>query len=202
MDTKIKNAPSLFSLQNDCLLMIFMFLNFEEIGRVDTSTTNRRDRETRLLPVLKTLTLPRVVLRSTTNESCIHSLRYLLLREIAVKEVAFPSKISETNLIMCARGLYIQPLKGLKSVSLSGCSKITDAGLASLAGGCAGLTSVDLVCCINITDAGLACLAGGCAGLTSVNQKCRMCRLQLYLSQQHQKTTSKKAGGTAERQKV
>ena len=145
MDTKIKNAPSLFSLQNDCLLMIFMFLNFEEIGRVDTSTTNRRDRETRLLPVLKTLTLPRVVLRSTTNESCIHSLRYLLLREIAVKEVAFPSKISETNLIMCARGLYIQPLKGLKSVSLSGCSKITDAGLASLAGGCAGLTSVHLL---------------------------------------------------------
>ena len=41
---------------------------------------------------------------------------------------------------------------------------ITDAGLASLAGGCGGLTSVNLNGCVKITDAGLASLAGGCAG--------------------------------------
>ena len=59
-----RTRRQLFSLQNDCLLTIFLFLEFEEIGRIDTCTTNRRDRET-LLAVLKTLTFPQVVLENS-----------------------------------------------------------------------------------------------------------------------------------------
>ncbi len=156
----------LFSLQNDCLMNIFMFLNFKEIVRIDTCTTNRRDRET-WLAVLKTLTLPQVNLGNTA--SCVRSLRFLLLRDIIVKELIFPPSSTLTDLAICTGQLLIQSLRGLTSVNLSECANITDTVLASLAGGCPGFTSVYLCGCLNITDAGLASLAGGCAGLTSVN---------------------------------
>ena len=52
-------------------------------------------------------------------------------------------------------GIRISQCAGLTSVNLYGCINITDAGLASLAGGCVGLTSVNLSGWVNITDAGL-----------------------------------------------
>ena len=156
---------TLFTLPNDCLLRIFLFLDLREVGRMDTCSMNRRARET-LLDVLKTLTLPRVALGNSANDSCIRSLRYLLLREIIVKEVIFFWSVSDVELVACAEQLLIQPLKGLTSIKLSGCLKITDTTLSGLAGGCRGLTSLDLCGCGNVTDAGLASLGVGCAGLT------------------------------------
>ena len=81
----------------------------------------------------------------------------------------FSHSLSDVELASCAGQLPIQPLKGLTSIKLSGCGRITNAGLASLVGGCAGLASVDLSGCDKITDAGLASLGGGCAGLTWIN---------------------------------
>ena len=144
---------TLFCLPNDSLLRIFLFLDFGEVGRMDTCSMNRRARET-LLAVLKTLTLPRVALGNSANDSCIRSLRYLLLREIIVKEVIFFQSLSDIELAACAGQLLIQPLKGLTSIKLSGCLKITDTTLSGLAGGCRGLTSLDLCGCGNVTDAG------------------------------------------------
>ena len=56
---------------------------------------------------------------------------------------------------------------GLKSLYLSMCDRITDAGLAHLAR-LTGLTSLDLSYCSHITDAGLAHLAR-LTGLTSLD---------------------------------
>ena len=161
----------LFSLQYDCLMNIFMFLELKEIGRIDTCTTNRRNRET-LLAVLKTLTRKKANLSQTASCAMFVGLRYLLLRDIIVKEVKFHPSSTEVDFALCAGQLSIQPLRGLISVKLTGnrlqSFSISDAVLTFLVAGCRGLISVDLEDCVNITDAGLAILAGGCAGLTSV----------------------------------
>ncbi|CAG8453457.1 13316_t:CDS:1 [Acaulospora colombiana] len=56
----------------------------------------------------------------------------------------------------------------LLSVSLSGCRKITDAGLKMLSKSCQGLTSLNIAECCKITDRGVQMVAKGCPRLRQV----------------------------------
>ena len=64
-------------------------------------------------------------------------------------------------------------VQGVKSfvvewwLTLTSCPKTTDAGLVSLAAGCAAITDLDLTDCDQITDAGLASLVAGCTAITT-----------------------------------
>ena len=47
----------------------------------------------------------------------------------------------------------------LSSITLDGCSNITDVGVSALAQGCRQLSSINLRFCHNITDVGVSALA-------------------------------------------
>jgi hypothetical protein len=55
-----------------------------------------------------------------------------------------------------------------RNVSLAGCNKVTDAGIANLARSCPGLTEVALGGCTKVTDTSIAVLARSCPGLAVV----------------------------------
>ena len=57
---------------------------------------------------------------------------------------------------------------GLKSLNMGDCSKVTDAGVQTLAEHCPGLESLDLWGCSEVTDAGVHAVAEHCPGLKSL----------------------------------
>jgi hypothetical protein len=57
----------------------------------------------------------------------------------------------------------------LTSLSLSGCSSVTDEGLRAVAAACTQLTSLDLTACYLVTDEGLRVVAAACTQLTSLH---------------------------------
>src|SRR5205085_2376421 len=59
-------------------------------------------------------------------------------------------------------------LAGLTHLDLSGCDRVTDAGVRAVADRLAGLTQLNLGCCDRVTDAGVVDVAGGLAGLTQL----------------------------------
>ena len=57
----------------------------------------------------------------------------------------------------------------LQSILLSGCGKVTDAGLTALSAGCGKLRSINLRSCFQVTDAGISALVAGCGKLQSID---------------------------------
>ena len=56
-----------------------------------------------------------------------------------------------------------------RSIYLSGCGNVTDAGVSALSAGCGQLQSIHLARCGNVTDAGMSALGAGCGKLQSIN---------------------------------
>ena len=57
----------------------------------------------------------------------------------------------------------------LRSIDISGCDQVTDAGVRAFGAGYGQLQSIDLTCCEKVTDAGIIALGAGCGQLRSYN---------------------------------
>ena len=57
----------------------------------------------------------------------------------------------------------------LRSIDLSNCNKVTDAGVSALGAGCGLMQSVDISGCNKVTDAGMSVLGAGCGLLQYIN---------------------------------
>lgn len=79
--------------------------------------------------------------------------------------------LSQTNLEVTASHLYrlLIRYQHLQHLSLSGCTEVSDSGLALLQSYGSKLESLYLDCCFNVTDNGLSSIANGCPSLKVIS---------------------------------
>lgn len=92
----------------------------------------------------------------------------------AVAHLASCPSLTHLGLACCSVDDQVMETLGcachrLTRLNVSGCDKITNAGLASLAFGCRDVTTLDISECTAISDTGIASVAAGCSGITNLN---------------------------------
>ncbi|XP_010242708.1 PREDICTED: F-box/LRR-repeat protein 12 [Nelumbo nucifera] len=139
------SVTSIMDLPDDCLLAIFRWLQ----GSTD---------------------------RDSFGLTC---RRWLQIQNIGRRSLQFHCSLTRTNLSSFSHvgpniesfHLYklLTRFQQLSSLSLSGCTELSDSGLTLLQRYGSNLQSLYLDCCFRITDGGLSAVANGCPSLTSVS---------------------------------
>ena len=189
MGAKITTTNPLVSLPVEIFSNILEYLDWIDVGRLDTAFLNRDTRNSYLFALqLKNVKVE----RNEFWENAVNRgiLSWLIRRNIRV--ISWDLKVDNAQLISIAnsvpqlQSLYISECdddkitdKGvravaigcprLQSLNINRCNKITDEGIRALANGCPQLQSLDIGRCDKITDEGVRALASGCPQLQSLD---------------------------------
>ena len=161
-------TDSLISLPDAIFGSILEYLDWGDVGRLDTAFLNRKTRNSYLFA----LQLRKVkVERYKLSERAVIKgmLSWLISRNIRV--ISWDLQVdNDAELISIANGLpQLQSLNISGSTYLNINHYITDAGITAVASGLPQLLSLNIRGCRNITDAGITALASGCPQLQSLN---------------------------------
>ena len=189
IDMEMATTDPLVSLPVEIFSSILEYLDWGDVGRLDTAFLNRETRDS----YLSALQLRKV--KVERNEFWGKALdreifiSWLIRRNIRV--ISWDIGVDNAQLISIANGLrqlqslnigyyrgnitdegitaVANGLPQLQSLDISGCDKITDEGVRALASGLPQLQSLNIRGCYNITDAGIIALANGLPQLQSLN---------------------------------
>ena len=185
LSIKMATTNPLVSLPVEIFCNILEYLDWSDVGRLDTAFLNRETRNSYLFA----LQLRKVkVERNRFWERAVDRgiLSWLIRRNIRV--ISWDLQVDNTQLISIASGLpqlqsliiwscnitdegiraVASGLPQLQSLNISLCH-ITDEGIRTLVNGCPQLQSLDISWCGNITDEGIRALANGLPQLQSLN---------------------------------
>ena len=154
-----KNNP-LVSLPDAILSNILEYLDWCDVGRLDTAFLNRQIRNSYLFALqFRKVEVERHQFWIKALDRGI--LSWLISRNIRV--ISWALGVNDTQLISIANGL-----PQLQSLDISW-SDITDEGIRAVANGLPQLQSLYAIECYDITDEGLRALVRGCPQLQSLN---------------------------------
>ena len=160
MDTEMAATNPLVSLPVEIFSNILEYLDWGDVGRLDTAFLNRDTRN----GYLSALQLRQVkVERNEFWKKALDRgiLSWLIGRNILV--ISWDLSVDNAQLISIANGL-----PELQSLDIKGSDNITDAGITALASGLPQLQSLNIRECRNITDEGITALSNGCHQLQSL----------------------------------
>ena len=186
MGAKMATTNPLVGLPVEIFSNIQEYLDWGDMGRLDTAFLNRETRNSYLFA----LQLRKVkVERNGFWEKAVDRgiLRWLIRRNIRV--ISWDLKVNNTELISIASGLrQLQSLNifgyditdegvralasgfaQLQSLNIHSCGKITDEGVRVVVNGLRQLQSLNIFNCDNITYKGIRAVASGCPQLQSLN---------------------------------
>ena len=154
MDTEMTTANPLVSLPVEIFSNILEYLDWGDVGRLDTAFLNRKTRDSYLFALqLREVKVERNELWRKALDRGI--LNCLIRRNIRV--ISWDLRVDNAQLISIASGL-----PKLQSLNIGNCGKITDAGIRALASGLLPqLQSLNISGCGNMTDEGIIALASG-----------------------------------------
>ena len=161
MDAEMRTTNTFASLPVEIFSKILEYLDWGDVGRLDTAFLNRETRNSYLFA----LQLRKVkVERNRFWKKALGRgiLSWLIRRNIRV--ICWDLEVDNAQLISIANGL-----PQLQSLNIAYCTKITDEGMAALSNGLPQLQSLNISGCSNITDEGIRALASGCPQLQSLN---------------------------------
>ena len=158
---KIATTNPLVSLPDAIFSNILEYLDWGDMGRLDTAFFNRDTRNSYLfaLQLMKVKVERNEFWRKAFDRG---KLSWLIRRNILV--ISWDLHVNNTELISIANGL-----PQLQSLDISNCYNITDEGIRAVATGLPHLQSLSLSNCCNITDEGIRALATGCPHLQSLD---------------------------------
>ena len=161
IDTEMATANSLVSLPVEIFSIILEYLDWGDVGRLDTAFLNRDTRNSYSLALqLREVKVERNGFwRKALGRGI---LSWLIRRNIRV--ISWDLVVDNVQLISIANGL-----PQLQSLNLSSCWNITDEGPRALANGLPQLQSLNISSCWNITDEGPRALANGLPQLQSLD---------------------------------
>ena len=161
MDSKMATINPLVSLPVEIFSNILEYLDWGDVGRLDSAFLNRDTRNSYLfaLQLRKVKVERNEFWRKAVNRGI---LSWLIRRNIRV--ISWDLGVDNAQLISIANGFH-----QLQSLNIWGCSNITDKGLRALANGLLKLQSLNISFCRNITDEGIRAVERGCPQLQSLN---------------------------------
>ena len=162
MGTKMAPTNPLVSLPIEIFSNILEYLDWGDVGRLDTAFLNRDTRDSYLFALQL---IEMMVERNEFWERAVNRgiLSWLISRNIRV--ISWDLRVdNDAQLISIANGL-----PQLQSLNLSNCWNITDEGITAVANGLPQLQSLNIDSCNNITDEGIRALASGLHQLQSLN---------------------------------
>lgn len=162
---------SIMHLPDDCLAIIFHYLN-NSLDRQSFGLTCRRwlhiqnlNRRSLQFQCSFTILNPSTLSMKPFNMRAFH-LQRLLCRFQHLQSLS----LSGCTDISDSGLAYLQSYgSNLQNLSLDCCSNVTDDGLSLVARGCPSLMVISLYRCLNVTDIGLVTLANSCLSLKHVN---------------------------------
>ena len=151
---------TLVSLPVEILSNIFEYLDWGDVGRLDTAFLNRDTRNSYLFALqLREVKVERNGFWRKALDTGI--LSWLIRRNIRV--ISWDLRVNSTQLVSIANGL-----RQLQSLNISHSGYIADEGIRALASGLPQLQSLNIACCVNITDEGIRAVVSGCPQLQSL----------------------------------
>ena len=159
---EMRTANSFATLPDAIFCNILEYLDWGDVGRLDTAYLNSKTRNGYLfaLQLRKVKVEDNWFWKKAVDRGI---LDWLIRRNIRV--ISWDLKVgSDAQLISIASGL-----PQLQSLDIRDCGNITDAGIIALASGCLQLQFLYITHCDSITDAGIIALASGCPQLRSLN---------------------------------
>ena len=161
MGTEMAATTSLASLPVEIFSNILEYLDWGDVGRLDTAFLNRDTRNSYLFALqLRNVKVVRNVFWARAVDRGL--LSWLIRRNIRV--ISWNLRVDNARLISIANGC-----PKLQSLNIDNCSNITDDGIRALANGLPQLQSLNISCCDKITDEGITALANGLPQLQSLN---------------------------------
>ena len=151
----------LVSLPVEIFSNILEYLDWGDVGRLDTAFLNRETRNSYLyaLQLRKVKVVDNSFWRDARDRGI---LSWLIRRNIRV--ISLDLRVDDSELIYIANGL-----PQLQSLNICCCNKITDEGIRALASGLPRLQSLDISNCGDITDEGIRAVASGLPQLQSLD---------------------------------
>ena len=162
MDTEMTTTNQLVGLPADIFSNILEYLDWSDVGRLDTAFLNREMRNSCLF----TLQLRKV--KVERNEFWRNAVRKGILRKLErnvfwwkahdrgilswlirrnIRVISWDLRVDNAQLISIANGW-----PQLQSLNLSNCWNITDEGITAVANGLPQLQSLNITACYKITD--------------------------------------------------
>ena len=161
MDTEMATTNPLVSLPVEMFSNILEYLDWGDVGRLDTAFLDHETRDSYLFALqLRKVKVERNEFWRKAVDRGI--LSWLMRRNIRV--ISWDLRVDNAQLISIARGL-----PQLQSLNLSNCWNITDEGITAVAIGLSQLQSLNITACYKITDEGIRAVASGCPQLQSLN---------------------------------